>query len=48
MAGVSTFTLKATDSSVNHCTGTTTYNLTVLQLPSAPTNLVPFLPPPPD
>jgi hypothetical protein len=37
-AGVSTFTLQATDAAA--CTGTTAYSLTILQLPSAPTNLV--------
>ena len=44
-AATSTFTLKATDASVNQCTGTTTYSLTVLQLPTAPTNLIQFTPP---
>jgi Putative Ig domain/Metallo-peptidase family M12B Reprolysin-like len=42
-AGTSTFTLQATDSAA--CTGTTAYSLTILQLPSAPTNLTAFTPP---
>lgn len=42
-AGVSTFTIRATDAAA--CTGSTAYSLTVLQLPSAPTNLSAFTPP---
>lgn len=44
--GASTFTIKATDSLA--CTGSTTYTLTILQVPSAPTNLAPVVPPAPD